>query len=77
MATLVDPSSLATETLDNLIDELIYRDDTENLETAELRQQKKQALLKSLQSGKHVIVFDEDNESCSIVDKAAAQSALG
>jgi uncharacterized protein YheU (UPF0270 family) len=67
---LVDPKLLAAETLDNLIDDLIYRDNTEHLETAELRQQKKQALLKSLQSGKHVIVFDEDSESCSIVDSA-------
>ncbi|MHB8420676.1 MAG: YheU family protein [Myxococcales bacterium] len=63
--------SLSPEALDGLIEEFVTRDGTDYGLREKTRAEKKSEVLRQLQRGEVVIVFDSDSESCNILPKEA------
>jgi uncharacterized protein len=62
---------LSPEALTGLIEEFITREGTEYGPTEVSRESKIAQVLRQLERGSAVILFDSDNSSCNIVDKAS------
>ncbi len=72
MALVVVPiDRLSREALDGLIEEFVTRDGTDYGEQEETLQNKKNAVIRQLERGEIVIVFDSESETANIVAKEA------
>ena len=64
---------LSADALDGLIEEFVTRDGTDYGAQERTLEQKKSAIVRQLERGDLVIVFDADSESCNIVSKDEAK----
>lgn len=64
---LIEPNKISPEALDNIIGEYILREGTDYGNSDFTLDQKKQHVLKQLQSKKIVILFDNDLGSCNLI----------
>ena len=66
---------LAPETLQSLIEEFIFLEGTDYGEYEVSREQKIQQIIRQLDKGDVVILFDSDSESCNIVRKSEVRKS--
>jgi uncharacterized protein YheU (UPF0270 family) len=72
MALVVVPvDRLSREALDGLIEEFVTRDGTDYGEQEDTLEDKKNAVIRQLERGEIVIVFDSESETANIVPKEA------
>jgi uncharacterized protein YheU (UPF0270 family) len=72
MALVVVPiDRLSREALDGLIEEFVTRDGTDYGEREDTLEEKKNAVIRQLERGEIVIVFDSESETANIVSKEA------
>ena len=64
---------LSPEALDGLIEEFVTRDGTDYGLREQTLEEKKSAILRQLERGEVVVVFDAESESCNIVSKDEAR----
>ncbi|WP_394182197.1 YheU family protein [Marinomonas posidonica] len=71
MDTLIPYDSLTTETLENILDDIVSREGTDygNYELSAL--QKREQALRVLQTGEAVLLFDTESETITMVSKSA------
>ena len=70
MAPLQIPiDSLSPEALAGLVEEFVTRDGTDYGLLEKTLAEKKSAILRQLQRGEAIIVFDPESETCNIVSK--------
>ena len=60
---------LSPEALDGLIEEFVTRDGTDYGLRERTLEEKKRAIVRQLERGEIVVVFDAESESCTIVSK--------
>ena len=60
---------LSPEALDGLIEEFVTRDGTDYGLREQTLEEKKSAIVRQLERGEIVVVFDAESESCNIVSK--------
>ena len=64
---------LSPEALDGLIEEFVTRDGTDYGLREQTLEEKKSAIVRQLERGEVVVVFDAESESCNIVSKDEAR----
>ena len=64
---------LSPEALDGLIEEFVTRDGTDYGLREQTLEEKKRAIVRQLERGEIVVVFDAESESCTIVLKDEAR----
>ena len=64
---------LSPEALDGLIEEFVTRDGTDYGLKEQTTEEKKSAVIRQLQRGEVVVVFDQESESCNIVTRDEAR----
>lgn len=74
MDTLIPYDSLAPETLDNILDDIVSRDGTDYGNYELSSQQKRQQALQALASGNAVLLFDTESETVKMVPKDALEN---
>lgn len=74
MDTLIPYDSLAPETLDNILDDIVSRDGTDYGNYELSSQQKRQQALQALASGSAVLLFDTESETVKMVPKDALEN---
>ena len=74
---IVPPEALSPQTLDALIEEFVTRDGAVHGHHDASMPQQTAAVMKLLSSGKAVILFDEQDESCTIVLKESLKPDHG
>lgn len=78
MATIQIPiSSLSPEALDGLIEEFVTRDGTDYGLRERTLEEKKSAIVRQLERGEIVIVFDSESERCNLVSKEEVTRGRG
>ena len=70
---LIPHDSLEPDTLAALIDEFVTRDGAVHGHRDASAEQMRESVLQQLRAGKVVILYDEDDESCTIVAKESLQ----
>ncbi|BFM49278.1 YheU family protein [Marinomonas sp. THO17] len=71
MDTLIPYDSLAPETLENILDDIVSRDGTDYGNYELSAEQKRQQALQALSSGSAVLLFDTESETIKMVPKDA------
>jgi len=69
--TLIPYDSLASETLERILDDIVTRDGTDYGEYDLSIEQKRLQALKGLSSGEAVLLFDTESETIKMVPKDA------
>jgi uncharacterized protein YheU (UPF0270 family) len=64
---------LSRNALDGLIEEFVTRDGTDYGDQEQTLEEKKTAVIRQLDRGEVIIVFDPDSESCNIIPKEAVK----
>ena len=64
---------LSPAALDGLIEEFVTRDGTDYGLREQTLEEKKSAIVRQLERGEVVVVFDAESESCNIVSKDEAR----
>lgn len=73
MDTLIPFESLAPETLDNVLSDIVSRDGTDYGDYDLSLDQKREQALRALRSGDAVLLFDTESETIQLVSKSALQ----
>ncbi len=73
MDTLIPFESLAPETLDNVLNDIVSRDGTDYGDYDLSLDQKREQALRALKSGDAVLLFDTESETIQLVSKSALQ----
>ena len=73
MDTLIPFESLAPETLDNVLSDIVSRDGTDYGNYDLSLDQKREQALRALKSGDAVLLFDTESETIQLVSKSALQ----
>lgn len=73
MDTLIPFESLAPETLDNVLSDIVSRDGTDYGDYDLSLDQKREQALQALKSGDAVLLFDTESETIQLVSKSALQ----
>ncbi|MEC8080890.1 MAG: YheU family protein [Marinomonas sp.] len=73
MDTLIPFESLAPETLDNVLSDIVSRDGTDYGDYDLSLDQKREQALRALKSGDAVLLFDTESETIQLVSKSALQ----
>lgn len=63
----IDFTLLEPETLENLIDSFILQEGTDYGSYEKSLEEKRQQIMRQLSSGRAVLTFDEETQSCGIV----------
>jgi len=71
--TLIPFESLAPETLDNVLSDIVSRDGTDYGDYDLSLDQKREQALQALKSGDAVLLFDTESETIQLVSKSALQ----
>jgi len=71
--TLIPFESLAPETLDNVLSDIVSRDGTDYGDYDLSLDQKREQALRALRSGDAVLLFDTESETIQLVSKSALQ----
>jgi|TARA_Y100000310_G_C20387359_1_gene671086 uncharacterized protein YheU (UPF0270 family) len=71
--TLIPFESLAPETLDNVLSDIVSRDGTDYGDYDLSLDQKREQALRALKSGDAVLLFDTESETIQLVSKSALQ----
>ncbi|SBS26575.1 hypothetical protein MSP8887_00442 [Marinomonas spartinae] len=69
MDTLIPYDSLAKDTLETILDDIVSRDGTDYGDYELSAEQKRQQALKALTSGTAVLLFDTESETIKMVPK--------
>lgn len=73
MDTLIPFDSLDSDTLNNVLNDIVSRDGTDYGEYDLSTEQKREQALRSLKSGEAVLLFDTESETIKLVSKQAVQ----
>ncbi|MCC4275943.1 YheU family protein [Marinomonas communis] len=73
MDTLIPFESLAPETLDNVLSDIVSRDGTDYGDYDLSLDKKREQALRALKSGDAVLLFDTESETIQLVSKSALQ----
>ncbi|WP_067222505.1 YheU family protein [Marinomonas gallaica] len=73
MDTLIPFDSLDSDTLNNVLNDIVSRDGTDYGEYDLSTEQKREQALRSLKSGEAVLLFDTESETIQLVPKQAVQ----
>lgn len=73
MDTLIPFESLAPETLENVLSDIVSRDGTDYGDYDLSLDQKREQALRALKSGDAVLLFDTESETIQLVSKSALQ----
>ncbi|MCO4786898.1 MULTISPECIES: YheU family protein [Marinomonas] len=73
MDTLIPFDSLDSDTLNNVLNDIVSRDGTDYGEYDLSTEQKREQALRSLKSGEAVLLFDTESETIQLVSKQAVQ----
>ncbi|SBT16205.1 hypothetical protein MGA5115_00285 [Marinomonas gallaica] len=73
MDTLIPFDSLDSDTLNNVLNDIVSRDGTDYGEYDLSTEQKREQALRSLKSGEAVLLFDTESETVQLVSKQAVQ----
>ena len=73
MDTLIPFDSLDSDTLNNVLNDIVSRDGTDYGEYDLSTEQKREQALRSLKSGEAVLLFDTGSETIQLVSKQAVQ----
>ncbi|NVK72986.1 hypothetical protein C0J08_16015 [Marinomonas sp. CT5] len=70
MDTLIPYDSLAAETLEAILDDIVSRDGTDYGDYDLSSAQKREQALRALQSGEAVLLFDTESETIKMIPKS-------